>query len=474
MELAIIGTGYVGLVSGTCFAEMGNEVTCVDIDAAKVEKLRGGEMPIYEPDLEHYFARNRREGRLHFTTDLEEAVGASEVIFMALPTPPGAGGAADLSYVLGAARDIARLMREEREPRYRIIVNKSTVPVGTADRVRAVFEDEGLTAGTHFDVVSNPEFLREGVAVDDFMKPDRVVIGTSSEKAARLMTRLYEPFVRQGNPILVVDERSAEMIKYAANSILATRISFMNEIANVCEHVGANVDKVRLGISKDHRIGRHFLYAGIGFGGSCFPKDVQALARTAGENDYDFQILNAVLGVNDRQRRLLAERIIEHFGGSLAGRRLAVWGLAFKPNTDDVRESPAHVIIRALVEAGAQVTAYDPEAVETTRAALGDALGDALTYAGDMYGALDGADALVVCTEWHAFRRPDFERVQQLLAEPLVFDGRNLYEPERMAEMGFDYRSIGRPRRAPERDPAVIEASLVENGNHSAVENHGA
>ncbi len=460
MNIAIIGTGYVGLVSGTCFAEMGNQVTCVDIDREKVEQLRQGDLPIYEPDLEHYFARNRKEERLHFTTELEEAVTTADAIFMALPTPPGEDGEADLSYVMEAAGDVADLLAAEEDTRYRVVVNKSTVPVGTADRVQGVMEDRGLTLGEDVDVVSNPEFLREGAAVDDFMKPDRVVIGTSSEKAADIMKRLYEPFVRQGNPILVVDERSAEMIKYTANSLLATRISFMNEIANLCERVGANVDKVRLGISKDHRIGPHFLYAGIGFGGSCFPKDVQALARKGRKEGYDFQILDAVLDVNDRQRRRLAEQATEYFGGDMEGRKIAVWGLSFKPGTDDTREAPSHIIIDDLLEKGAQISAFDPEAIETTR----EAFGDAIDYGDNKYDILDGAEALIICTEWHEFRRPDLEEVHDRLSRPLIFDGRNVFEPERMAEMGFDYYSIGRPHYPPEQDPEAIQEAIVENG----------
>jgi len=460
MKIAIIGTGYVGLVSGTCFAEMGNQVTCVDIDEEKVEMLRDGDLPIYEPDLEHYFARNRQEDRLRFTTDLEEAVLDADAIFMALPTPPGDDGSADLSYVLGAAGDVADLLADADDDKYRVIVNKSTVPVGTADRVRELVAERGLTPGDDFDVVSNPEFLREGAAVDDFMKPDRVVVGTTSDKAADVMKRLYEPFVRQGNPILVVDERSAEMIKYTANSLLATRISFMNEIANVCERVGANVDKVRLGISKDHRIGPHFLYAGIGFGGSCFPKDVQALARKGREEGYDFQILDAVLDVNDRQRRRLAEQATDYFGGDVSGRKIAVWGLSFKPGTDDTREAPSHVIIEDLLEKGAEITGYDPEAIDTTR----EAFGDRIAYGDNMYDVLDGADALLICTEWHEFRRPDLAEVRDRLARPLIFDGRNVFEPDRMAEMGFDYYSVGRPHHPPVQDEAAIEEAIVENG----------
>ena len=445
MNIAVVGTGYVGLVSGTCFAEMGNTVTCVDIDEEKVQQLKQGQLPIYEPDLERYFDRGREENRLFFTTELEEAVQKAKVIFFALPTPPGEGGEADLSYVLQAARDVAGIINAEGDNPYRIIVNKSTVPVGTRDQVAAVFEEAGLAIGKDVDVVSNPEFLREGVAVSDFMKPERVVIGTSSERAEKVMTELYEPFVRQGNPILTVDERSAEMIKYAANSFLATKISFMNEIASVCERVGANVDKVRLGIGTDSRIGKRFLYPGIGFGGSCFPKDVQALAKTAKENEYDFDILESVLRVNDRQRKVLAERLIGHFGGDLQGKKVAVWGLAFKPQTDDVREAPAHVIIRRLLEEGAEVAAFDPEAVETTRAVFGDAI----EYAADAYEALEGAEALLICTEWGEFRRPEFDTMKEKLARPLVFDGRNVYEPKRMAELGFTYYSIGRPHLPP-------------------------
>ena len=460
MNITIVGTGYVGLVTGTCFAEMGNQVTCVDIDREKVERLRSGDLPIYEPDLEHYFARNRKEERLHFTTELEDAVPDAQAVFLALPTPPGEDGSADLSYVLDAAGDVADLLAAEEETDYRVVVNKSTVPVGTADRVQGIMEDRGLDIGEEVDVVSNPEFLREGAAVDDFMKPDRVVIGTSSEKAATRMKRLYEPFVRQGNPILVVDERSAEMIKYTANALLATRISFMNEIANLCERVDANVDKVRLGISKDHRIGPHFLYAGIGFGGSCFPKDVQALARKGREEGYDFQILDAVLDVNDRQRRRLAEQATEYFGGDVEGRKIAVWGLSFKPGTDDTREAPSHIIIDDLLEKGADIAAFDPEAIEETQ----DAFGDAIDYGNNMYEVLDDAEALIICTEWHEFRRPDLEDVRDRLARPLVFDGRNVFEPEHMAEMGFDYYSIGRPHYPPEQDPEAIQEAIVENG----------
>ena len=451
MNIAIVGTGYVGLVSGTCFAEMGNEVICVDIDAGKVQMLREGRLPIYEPDLDVYLHRNLREQRLRFTTELAEALAASEIVFLALPTPPGGDGSADLSYVLGVARDIGAWMQQTPEAGYKILVNKSTVPVGTADAVRGILEETGLHAGRDFDVVSNPEFLREGAAVGDFMKPERIVIGTRSEQAAERMRLLYEPFVRQGNPIYVMDERSAEVTKYAANAFLATKISFMNEMANLCERVGANVDDVRIGIGSDGRIGRHFLYAGIGFGGSCFPKDVKALAHTAEAHDYPFQILQAVLDVNDRQRVMLAERVQDHFGERLEGRRLAVWGLAFKPNTDDVREAPAHLVIQRLVEAGATVAVFDPEAMETSRAVLGETV----VYAENAYDALDGADALLICTEWPEFRRPNLDKIKRLLKQPLIFDGRNLYDVERMAEAGFDYHSVGRPHRAPRTAPEV-------------------
>ena len=460
MKIAVIGTGYVGLVSGTCFAEMGHDVTCVDVDEEKIAQLSSGEVPIYEPDLDRYFERAREEGRLHFTTDLAEGIDDAKIVFFALPTPPGEDGSADLSYVLDAADDVADLLVAESDPEYRIIVNKSTVPVGTGDRVENVFADRGLDIGEDVDVVSNPEFLREGAAVEDFLKPDRVVIGTDSDRAAEKMERLYEPFVRQGNPILIVDRRSAEMIKYAANSLLATRISFMNEIANVCERVDANVDKVRLGIGKDHRIGPHFLYAGIGFGGSCFPKDVKALARKGRQEGYDFQILDAVLDVNDEQRQRLAKQAEDYFDGDLEGRRIAIWGLSFKPGTDDTREAPSHVIIDYLLDKGADVVGYDPEAIDTTK----ETFGDRIEYGEGMYDVIDGAEALLICTEWHEFRRPDLGRVRELLDPPLVLDGRNLYDPARMAEMGFEYHSVGRPSYAPETNQDAIEKAIVENG----------
>ncbi len=454
MNIAVVGTGYVGLVTGTCFAEMGNNVICVDIDEAKVEKLSGGEVTIFEPGLEVFFDRGMRENRLEFTTNLAEAVEAAEVVFLALPTPPGQDGSADLSYVLGVAEQIGRLLAGHPDWGYRVIVDKSTVPVGTAKRVTAVLEATGVKEGVHFDVVSNPEFLREGVAVDDFMKPERVVVGTSSARAGEIMTDLYEPFVRSGNPIIVMDEESAEMTKYAANALLATKITFMNEIANLCERVGADVDNVRRGIGTDSRIGSKFLFAGIGFGGSCFPKDVQALHRTANEYTYDFEILSAVLNVNERQRRALIPRIVNALAdenGRLDGRRIAMWGLAFKPNTDDVREAPAHYMIKDLTALGADVVAFDPEAIGTTRIELGEGrMGDGnLIFADSVYSAVENADALVVATEWPEFRRPDLTRVRRALKQPIVFDGRNVFEPRQMAENGFEYHSIGRALMAP-------------------------
>lgn len=436
MKVAIIGTGYVGLVTGTCFAEMGNEVICVDIDKSKVDSLTSGKLTIFEPGLELFYNRNRAEKRLLFTTDIAKAIENVDVIFLALPTPPGEYGSADLSYVLGVAKQIASLIQD-----YKIIVNKSTVPVGTADQVRAIMEAEGKVDGVDFDVVSNPEFLREGVAVDDFMKPERVVIGTSSPKAAERMTSLYKPFVRNGNPILVMDERSSEMTKYAANAFLATKITFMNEIANLCEKVGANVDQIRKGIGTDSRIGKQFLYAGIGFGGSCFPKDVQALQKTAQSYGYDFKILDAVLDVNDDQRVKLAEALVTHYGGDLKGKHIAVWGLAFKANTDDVREASSIASIRVLLAAGATVAAFDPEAHHTTAAILGNQI----TYAEDRYSVLDGADVLLICTEWNEFRNPDFAFIKEKISSSLILDGRNLYDPHEVKKFGLQYISIGRP-----------------------------
>ena len=433
MKIAVIGTGYVGLVTGTCFAETGNQVTCVDIDAQKVARLQKGEIPIFEPGLDVLFERNTRQGRLTFTTDLASAVETAQFIFLALPTPPGADGSADLSFVLGVARDLTGMIKD-----YKVIIDKSTVPVGTAEKVHAILAEK--LPEDLFDVVSNPEFLREGVAVDDFLKPDRVVVGTRSSRARKLMGQLYEPFVRQGNPILFMDERSAEMTKYAANSYLATRITFMNEIANLCEVVGANVDMVRLGIGSDTRIGKRFLFPGVGYGGSCFPKDVQALAKTALEYQYDFKILHSVMEVNTLQKIRLVDKIKAFFGPDLSGKTFALWGLAFKPNTDDIREAPALYTIDALLEAGAMVKAFDPEAMENVRAIYGDKV----VLAKDQYEALIGADALAIMTEWAAFRSPSFEVMKELLKNRVVFDGRNLYDLEQMQVAGFYYESIGR------------------------------
>lgn len=435
MNIAVVGTGYVGLVTGTCFAETGNNVICVDINEKKVESLKNGKIPIFEPGLDVLFDRNTKEGRLHFTTNLAEAVAHSQIIFLALPTPPGGDGSADLSYIMGVARDLSGIIKE-----YKVIVDKSTVPVGTAEKVTAVLAEKLST--DLFDVVSNPEFLREGVAVEDFLKPDRVVIGTESERARKLMRLLYEPFVRQGNPIYFMDERSAEMTKYAANSYLAARISFMNEIANLCEKVGANVDQVRIGMGSDSRIGKRFLFPGIGYGGSCFPKDVQALAKTASEYDYEFKILNSVMHVNDLQKSVLTEKIREFFQGELEGLTVAVWGLAFKPNTDDIREAPALVIIDELLAAGAKVRAFDPEAMGHVKAIYGDRI----TFCESMYQATESADCLAIMTEWSEFRTPDFEKIGGLLSEKVIFDGRNVYDLEYMKELGFHYISIGRPQ----------------------------
>jgi UDPglucose 6-dehydrogenase len=434
MNIAVVGTGYVGLVTGTCFAETGNNVICVDIDAKKVERLKNGEVPIFEPGLENLFERNTKEGRLHFTTNLEEAIAPAQIIFLALPTPPGADGSADLRFILGVADDLSKIIKD-----YKVIVDKSTVPVGTAERVSAIL-DKNLDKRL-FDVVSNPEFLREGVAVDDFMKPDRVVIGTSSERAKKVMHKLYEPFVRQGNPIYFMDERSAEMTKYAANSYLAARISFMNEIANLCERVGANVDSVRIGMGSDSRIGKRFLFPGIGYGGSCFPKDVQALAKTATEYGYNFQILESVMAVNDLQKTVLTEKIKRFYKNDLAGKVVGVWGLAFKPNTDDIREAPALVIIDELLEMGAKVKAFDPEAMDHVKAIYGDKI----EFGKTMYEVVDGVDCLAIMTEWSEFRTPDFDKIFKLMKAKVVFDGRNVYDTEAMTELGVHYDSIGRP-----------------------------
>jgi UDPglucose 6-dehydrogenase len=432
MNIAVVGTGYVGLVTGTCLAETGNNVICVDIDAAKVEAMKARKLPIYEPDLDVLFERNIRQNRLLFTTDLVSAVEKSEIIFLALPTPPGEDGSADLSYVLGVANQLGQIIKD-----YKIIVDKSTVPVGTAEKVRAAIAEN---IQVEFDVVSNPEFLREGFAVDDFMKPDRVVIGTSGEKARKIMEELYRPFTRQGNPIIIMDERSAELTKYAANAFLATKISFMNEIANFCEKVGADVDMVRLGIGSDTRIGKRFLFPGIGYGGSCFPKDVKALAHSGLESGYEFKILKSVMKVNERQKTILLGPIIDFFGSNLNNVKLALWGLAFKPDTDDIREAPALYMIEHLVENGATVVAYDPEAMDNVKKLFGDKI----QYAATEYEALEGADALVICTEWSAFKNPDFAKISEKLSKKAIFDGRNLYDLDKMKELGFFYKSIGR------------------------------
>lgn len=432
MKLAVVGTGYVGLVTGTCFAETGNQVTCIDIDEEKVNKLSNGVVTIFEPGLEAIFSKNTRQGRLKFTTRLTEGIKGADVIFLALPTPSDEDGSADLQYVLKVAGELGHIL-----DKYTVIVDKSTVPVGTADKVR---KSIGEHAKVEFDVVSNPEFLREGVAVDDFMKPDRVVIGTSSPKARSVMERLYEPFVRQGNPIIFMDERSAELTKYAANSFLATKITFMNEIANLCELLGADVDLVRKGMGTDPRIGKRFLFAGIGYGGSCFPKDVQALAKSSRDADYDFKILNSVMTVNDAQKTKLLPAVRKHFNNNLKGKKIAVWGLSFKPYTDDIREAPALINIKELINEGVEIVAFDPEAMDNVRSVLGDAIG----YAEDEYKALEGADALFIATEWPVFRTPQFDIIENSLKNKVIFDGRNLYSTDEMEERGFVYYSIGR------------------------------
>ena len=432
MKIAVVGTGYVGLVTGTCFAETGNTVTCIDIDENKVKKLSNGEITIYEPGLEKIFLRNLKEKRLFFTKDLAGGIKDAAIIFLALPTPPGEDGSADLKYILGVSEDLGKILTT-----YKVIVDKSTVPVGTAEKVQAAI---GKNYKGDFDVVSNPEFLREGVAVDDFMKPDRVVIGTSSERAKKIMSDLYAPFVRQGNPLVFMDERSAELTKYAANSFLATKITFMNEVASLCELLGADVDMVRRGIGGDERIGKRFLFPGIGYGGSCFPKDVQALVKSSGDVNYDFKILNAVMTVNEKQKLHLIPAIKKYFNNNLQGKRFALWGLAFKPNTDDIREAPALYIIDALLSEGASVVAYDPEAIKNVRNQLGNAIG----YADDQYSALEGADALIIATEWSEFRTPDFEKISSILKNKVIFDGRNVFDLNQMKELGFYYVSIGR------------------------------
>ncbi len=436
MKLTVIGTGYVGLVVGVCFAEVGNEVVCVDVDETKIQDLQRGIIPIYEPGLKEMLDRVVANGRLSFATESAPSVARADVVFIAVGTPPDEDGSADLQHVLEAAREIGQSMKG-----YTIIVDKSTVPVGTADKVREVVAS---VCDEEFDVVSNPEFLKEGAALNDFLKPDRVVVGADSERARKIMQQLYAPFVRTGHPVLMMGVRSAELTKYAANSMLATKISFMNEIATLCDRVGANVDEVRQGIGSDSRIGTQFLFPGVGYGGSCFPKDVKAIIHTAGEYDYDFQILKSVEAVNATQKRRLVEMVLQHYKGEVKGKTFALWGLAFKPRTDDMREAPSLEIIAGLMEHGATFRCFDPEAMDYARRLLGDRV----TFVKDQYEALSGADALLIATEWSDFRTPDFGRMRDTLAEPLVFDGRNIYRPEAMAERGFQYHSIGRPNKA--------------------------
>jgi UDPglucose 6-dehydrogenase len=432
MKIAVVGTGYVGLVTGTCFAETGNDVTCVDIVQDKVNKLCNGEITIYEPGLEKLFLRNLKEERLHFTTDLAKGVKDAAIIFLALPTPPGEDGSADLKYVLGVAAELGKIIKD-----YKVIIDKSTVPVGTAEKVHAAI---AKNCKSDFDVVSNPEFLREGVAVDDFMKPDRVVIGTNSERAKKLISDLYAPFVRQGNPVIFMDERSAELTKYAANSFLATKISFMNEIARLCELLGADVDMVRRGIGSDERIGKRFLFPGIGYGGSCFPKDVQALVKSSKEVNYDFQILSAVMEINEKQKLHLVPGIKKYFNNNLKEKKFALWGLAFKPNTDDIREAPALYIIDALIKEGAFINAFDPEAMKNVK----NLLGNKIEYSESQYDALKNADALIIATEWNEFRTPDFSKIAANLKNKVIFDGRNLFDLNAIRDLGFHYESVGR------------------------------
>jgi UDPglucose 6-dehydrogenase len=436
MNITVIGTGYVGLVTGTCFAETGNDVVCVDIDQAKVEKLTSGQITIYEPGLEKIFLKNQKDERLSFTTSLSEGIKNAQVIFLALPTPPGEDGSADLKYILGVAKELGALIEQGD---YKVVIDKSTVPVGTAEKVRQALMSNGGIEGT-FDIVSNPEFLREGVAVEDFMKPDRVVIGTSSEKAKIILSELYAPFVRQGNPVIYMDEKSAELTKYAANSFLAMKITFMNEIAQLCELLGADVDMVRRGIGSDERIGKRFLFPGIGYGGSCFPKDVQALAKSSTEVGYNFKILEAVMNVNEKQKLHLIPSIKAYFNNELRGKKIALWGLAFKPNTDDIREAPALYLIEAILSAGATIAAFDPEAMQNVK----QLVGDRISFVENQYEALQDADALVIATEWSEFRTPNFDRISSLLKNKVIFDGRNLFDLNKMGDLGYHYVSIGR------------------------------
>jgi len=432
MNITVVGTGYVGLVTGTCLAENGNKVVCVDIDENKVNRMKNGEVPIYEPHLDVLFERNIEAGRLNFTTNLIEGLNHAEVIFLALPTPEDEDGSADLKYVLGVAKEIGQHITD-----YKVIVDKSTVPVGTAEKVEATI---AANTSTEFDVVSNPEFLREGFAVDDFLKPERIVIGTSSQRAEEIMHRLYKPFVRSGNPIIFMDEKSAELTKYAANSFLATKITFMNEIANYCQIVGADVDKVRIGMGTDSRIGKRFLFPGIGYGGSCFPKDVKALHKSGQDVNHQFKILDAVVEVNEAQKTILFPQINNHFGGNLNGKTIGIWGLAFKPETDDIREAPALYMIEKLLDAGAKIKAFDPEAMENVK----QKIGDKIQFVEDMYNATQDTDALLICTEWSIFRTPNFSKLKEQMNDAVIFDGRNLYDIDEMTEAGFKYTSIGR------------------------------
>ncbi len=437
MKISVIGTGYVGLVTGTCFAESGNEVICIDINEDKVQKMKNGVVPIYEPGLETLFHRNIKGGRLHFSTDLKKGVDHAEIIFLALPTPEDEDGSADLSYVMDVAGKIAEILEEQDNDNYKIIVNKSTVPVGTAEKVKSIISAKTKKS---FDIVSNPEFLREGFAIDDFMKPERVVIGTSSKKAEEKMRRLYEPFVRSGNPILMMDERSAEITKYASNSFLAMKITFMNEIANFAEKVGADVDKIRIGMGTDSRIGKRFLFPGIGYGGSCFPKDVKALYKTGKDHNYNFEILKSVIDVNERQRTSLIPKLLNHYQDDIKGKKIAVWGLAFKPETDDIREAPALYMIEQLLEKEADIYVFDPEAMDNVKRKYGDKI----TFGSNMYEILKDAEALIISTEWNIFRTPDFEKMKNKMKKPVIFDGRNIYKNKEMNEWGFSYYSVGR------------------------------
>ena len=432
MKISVIGTGYVGLVTGTCLAETGNEVLCIDIDTNKVKQMQDGKVPIYEPHLDVLFERNIKANRLKFSTSLTEGLDHGDIIFLALPTPEDDDGSADLSYVLGVAKEIGKYIKD-----YKVIVDKSTVPVGTSDKVRAAISNE---TEVEFDVVSNPEFLREGFAVDDFLKPERIVIGSNSERATKLMNKLYKPFVRSGNPILIMDERSAELTKYAANSFLAAKITFMNEIANFCEKVGANVDMVRIGMGTDSRIGKRFLFPGIGYGGSCFPKDVKALYKSGKESNHDFEILSSVIKVNSKQKTILIPKIVSHYNDDLEGKTFAIWGLAFKPETDDIREAPALYMIDELIKRGAKINVFDPEAMPNVKRKYGDKL----NYTDNMYDAVIGVDALIICTEWSIFRTPDFSKLKENMVESIIFDGRNLYDINDIKNEGFNYVSIGR------------------------------